>query len=62
MAISSKSKASLWYGYLNAGARSSPVLRDERLVTGNPKTLYLFNLVRSEILKYVHEIVEKILR
>jgi len=62
MANSSKSKASLWYGYLNAGARSSPVLRDTRLDTGNPVTLYLFNLVRGEILEYSREIVEKKLR
>ena len=62
MANASKSKGSLWYGYLNAGARSSPVLRDARLDTGNPKTLYLFNLVRGEILEYAREIVEKKLR
>ena len=62
MANTSKSKASLWYGYLNAGARSSAVLRDARLDTGNPKTLYLFNLVRGEILEYAREVVEKKLR
>ena len=62
MANASKSKASLWYGYLNAGARSSPVLRDTRMDTGSPKTLYLFNLVRGEILEYAREIVEKKLR
>ncbi|MGB5259532.1 MAG: hypothetical protein WBO34_03305 [Gammaproteobacteria bacterium] len=62
MANASKSRTSLWYGYLNAGARSSPVLRDARLDTGNPKTLYLFNLVRDEILEYAREIVEQKLR
>ena len=62
MANASKSKASLWYGYLNAGTRSSPVLKDARLDTGNPKTLYLFNLIRGEILEYTREIVEKKLR
>ena len=62
MANAAKSKASLWYGYLNAGARSSPVLRDTRMDTGNPKTLYLFNLVRGEILEYAREIVDKKLR
>jgi hypothetical protein len=62
MATASKSKESLWYGYLNAGARSSPVLRDERLDTGSTKTLYLFNLVRGDILEYAREIVEKKLR
>ena len=62
MKNASKGKASRWYGYLNAGTRSSPVLRDARLDTGNPKTLYLFNLVRGEILEYAREIVEKKLR
>jgi hypothetical protein len=62
MANASRSKSSLWYGYLNAGQRSSPVLLDERLATGNPKTLYLFNLSRGEILEYAREIVEKKLR
>lgn len=62
MAKATKGKASFWYGYLNAGTRSSPVLRDARLDTGNTKTLYLFNLVRGEILEYVREIVEKKLR
>jgi hypothetical protein len=62
MANASKSKASLWYGYLNAGGRSSPVLRDDHLDTGNSKTLYLYNLVRGEILEYAREVVEKKLR
>jgi hypothetical protein len=62
MASTSKSKASIWHGYLNAGARSSPVLRDARLDTCNPKTLYLFNLNRGQILEYAREIVEKKLR
>jgi hypothetical protein len=62
MVNSSKTKASFWYGYLKAGDRSSPVLRDARLDTGNRKTLYLFNLERGEILEYAREIVEKKLR
>ena len=62
MAKTSKSNDSLWHGYLNAGDRSSPVLRDTRLDTGNPKTLYLFNLARGEILEYACEIVERKLR
>jgi hypothetical protein len=62
MAKATKGKASFWYGYLNAGTRSSPVLRDARLDTGNTKTFYLFNLVRGEILEYARDIVEKKLR
>jgi len=45
-----------------AGDRSSPVLRDDRLETGNQKTIYLFNLLRGEIIEYALEIVEKKLR
>jgi hypothetical protein len=52
----------LWYGYLEAGAKSSPVLLDRRLNTGDPKTLYLFNLNRGEILEYKREIIEPKLR
>lgn len=62
MTSNAKGKSSLWYGYLNAGERSSPVLRDSRLETGNPKTVYLFNLLRGEIIEYALEIVEKKLR
>ncbi len=62
MSGSSKVKNSLWYGYLEAGNRSSPVIRDERLDTGSPKTVFLFNLERREILEYSREIVEPKLR
>lgn len=62
MSGSSKNKSSLWHGYLEAGSRSSPVIRDERLETGNPKTVFLFNLSRSEILEYSRDIVEPKLR
>ena len=62
MARNSKGKSSCWYGYLMASKRSSPVLRDSRLETGNPKTIYLFNLKRGEIIEYALEVVEKKLR
>lgn len=52
----------LWYGYLEAGGKSSPVLRDPTMETGNPKTLYLFNLSRKDILEYRRDIVESKLR
>lgn len=55
-------KTPLWCGYLEAGDRSSAVLRDERLETGNPKTLYLYNLSRDEILQYSRDLVEPKLR
>ncbi len=62
MAGLSKAKSCVWYGYLTAGERSSPVLRDSRLETNNPKTVYLFNLSRGEIIEYALEVVEKKLR
>lgn len=62
MSGSSKNKGPLWYGYLEAGEKSTPVIRDERLDTGNRKTLFLFNLVRGQILEYTREIVEPKLR
>lgn len=55
-------KTPLWCGYLEAGDRSSAVLRDERLETGNPNTIYLYNLNRDEILQYSRGLVEPKLR
>lgn len=55
-------KTPLWCGYLEAGDRSSAVLRDDRLETGNPKTIYLYNLARDEILQYSRDLVEPKLR
>ena len=56
------SENNLWYGYLNAGEKSSPVLMDQRLSTANPNTVYVFNLKRSEIIEYRRDIVEAKLR
>lgn len=55
-------KDQLWFGYLNAGAQSSPVLHDPALDTGSKKTLYLYNHERKAILEYRREIVESKLR
>ncbi len=52
----------IWCGYLEAGDKSTPVVVDQRLETGNPETLYLFNLKRNEILTYNRGIVEPKLR
>jgi hypothetical protein len=52
----------LWYGYLDAGEKSSPVLMDQRMSTANPNTVYVFNLKRSEIIEYRRDIVEPKLR
>lgn len=52
----------LWFGYLEAGAKSTPVLLDRQLDTANPRTLYLFNLQKGEILEYSREVAEPKLR
>lgn len=56
------SENNFWYGYLDAGEKSSPVLMDQRLSTANPNTIYVFNLKRSEIIEYRRDIVEPKLR
>ena len=62
MSAAAKTKNSLWYGFLEAGNRSSAVIRDEKLETGSSKTMFLFNLERREILEYSRDIVEPKLR
>ena len=62
MARTAKKSSPVWYGFLQAGDRSTPVIRDDRLDTGNHKTLYLFNLSRNLILEYSREVVEPKLR
>lgn len=52
----------LWYGYLEAGDKSSPVVFDRRLDTGNAETIYLFNLQRDTIVPYKRVIVDAKLR
>ena len=55
-------KNSIWCGYLEAGPKSSAVVLDQRLDTGNPDTIYLFNLARNEIIQYSRSIAEAKLR
>ena len=52
----------IWYGFLQAGDKSSPVVRDPELKTGNNKTIYLYNQVRGQFVEYSSEIVEPKLR
>lgn len=56
------SKTNYWHGYLEAGKKSSPVLRDPSLETGNANTVYLYSLNRDKILEFQAGIVEKKLR
>lgn len=62
MSGSAKRKSGLWYGYLDAGDKSTAVLRDDRMDTGNRKTMFLFNLARGTLVEYTREIVEPKLR
>jgi hypothetical protein len=48
----------LQYGFLEAGPKSTAVLIDAALSTGNPETLYMFNLARGKILEYNRALVE----
>jgi len=52
----------LWFGYLDAGDKGGPVVRDVTLGTGTPTTFYLFNLNRGAILEYRRDIAEPKLR
>jgi len=56
------SENNLWFGYLDAGEKSSPVVMDSRLNTANPNTVYLFNYNRGEIIEYRRDIIEPKLR
>ena len=56
------SEKDCWYGYLDAGPKSSLVVMDPNLSTGNSKTVYLFNLARQRILEYSRAVVDRKLR
>ncbi|MCW8943588.1 MAG: hypothetical protein OQL27_02375 [Sedimenticola sp.] len=56
------SKKNYWHGYLEAGTKSSPVLRDLTIETGNESTIYLYSLKRDKVLEYQIIIVEPKLR
>ena len=56
------SKNDVWYGYLKAGEKSSPVVRDMSLETKSQKTIYLYNHTRGCFLEYSREISEPKLR
>jgi len=54
--------STLWFGYMEAGEKSAPVVRDSRLDTGIRSTVYLYNHRRGQILEYKREIIEPKLR
>ena len=55
-------KAKLWVGFLDAGSKGSPVVREIGMETGNRDTIYLFNMLKGKILEYRRDIVEPKLR
>lgn len=55
-------KQKLWFGFLEAGNKSSPVVIDRNLDTGNKNTIFVYNHNKQEILQYVRELVEPKLR
>ena len=56
------SKQKLWYGFLEAGKKSSPVIIDHSMDTGEKNSVFIYNHNRQEILKYVRELAEPKLR
>jgi hypothetical protein len=52
----------LWFGFLEAGEKGSPVIRDLSLDTGQSWTTYLFNMRKGRIIEYRRDIVESKLR
>ncbi|MCW8917800.1 MAG: hypothetical protein OQL08_03185 [Gammaproteobacteria bacterium] len=48
--------------YLEAGAKSSAVVLDPALHTGNEQTIYLYHQQRNQIIEYRRDIVESKLR
>jgi hypothetical protein len=48
--------------YLEAGAKSSPVVFDASLSTSNDLTIYLYHQLRDQIIEYRRDIVEAKLR
>ena len=55
-------KHKLWFGFLEAGSKSSPVVIDRSMEMGDGNTLLIYNHNKKEVLKYVRELVEPKLR
>ncbi|MDH5257081.1 MAG: hypothetical protein OEX07_03705 [Gammaproteobacteria bacterium] len=56
------SNQKLWFGFLEAGVKSSPVVRSSKIDPGRPDNMYLYNLNADAILLYKTSIVESKLR
>ena len=55
------SSKEIWYGVLEAGEKTSPVVRDTSIDAGQNK-IYLYNYVRNQFVEYAQTIVEPKLR
>lgn len=55
-------KNDIWYGYLMAGDKSTPVVRDPSVAARSDKFIRLFNYSRGEFVDYSREIVGPKLR
>jgi hypothetical protein len=51
----------IWYGVLEAGEKTSPVVRDASIDASENK-IFLFNYVRNQFIEYAQAIVEPKLR
>ena len=52
----------IWYGILEAGDKTSPVVRDMSLDASDTKRVWLYNHVKNQFVEYSLEIVEPKLR
>ena len=55
------SSKNIWYGVLEAGEKSSPVVRDTTIDAGQNR-IYLYNYNRNQFVEYAQAIVEPKLR
>ena len=55
------SSKEIWYGVLEAGEKTSPVVRDKS-IDADMNKIYLYNYVRNQFVEYVQAIVEPKLR
>jgi len=52
----------IWYGVLEAGDKTSPVVRDMSLEASDTQRVWLYNHVKNKFVEYAREIVESKLR
>lgn len=55
-------KNDIWYGMIEAGEKSTPVVRDMTLQTDDRSKIWLYNHNRNKFLEYSRAIVESKLR